>query len=271
MYFIDNFNHNIYKAVGGESPQLQDVGSALGSLYWARENYWEVPWQYTETEKRNGIRLYYDPKYRDVYFTPGRDKLGREAICFSEQLGQFTSFMNYEGAVMFPHESKFYSIANSYKDKKMCLWENFPEDSNEYNIIFDNPVDYSISFIDNPYSNYLKVFDTLEIQADNYNESILQGHGVNGSEDLPTHLKFPGKPFNFIKAANEYQEAYSKLTDANFKRKYRKWRAMIPRQTNRARIRNFWANITLGYKQPEEGEPYKGLSILHSVTVNYTA
>ena len=61
----------------------------------------------------NGIRLSYDSKYQDVYFIPGIDykegKLStREALCFSEQLSQFTSMMSYGVRIHYSHLLHFY-------------------------------------------------------------------------------------------------------------------------------------------------------------------
>ena len=263
IYFMDNNNHNLYKFDG----QLNNIGLQLGALYWARENYWDVTWRYPrQNNQYNGIRLSYDPKHQDVYFTPGADYDDREALCYSEQLGQFTSMMSYGGAVMFPHKARFYSIAQN-PEGFMTLWENFPSDSDSYNNIFGVVRDYSFSFISNDNPTITKIFDTIEMRADCYipNGNRDDNFGLLGS-DL-THINQTGKPFNVIRVDNEYQDTGEVvLNDTNMRKKFRVWRALIPRKKgSRERIRNPWAKITLGMKNPDTK-----MTILHDLNVGYT-
>lgn len=263
IYFMDNNNHNLYKFDG----QLNNIGLQLGTLYWARENYWDVTWRYPKQDsKYNGIRLSYDPKYQDVYFTPGADYGNREALCYSEQLGQFTSMMSYGGAVMFPHKSRFYSIAPD-PDGIMTLWENFPSDSDSYNNIFGVPRDYGFSFISNDNPAITKIFDTIEMRADCYipNGNRDDNFGLLGGN--LTHVNQTGKPFNIIRVDDEYQDTGEVvLDDTNMRKKFRVWRALIPRKKgSRERIRNPWAKITLGMKNPDTK-----MTILHDLNVGYT-
>lgn len=263
IYFMDNFNRNLYLLTPNG---IEDLGSKLGTLYWGRENYWDTTWKYIDTENiRNGVRLSYDPKYQDVYFTPSTDNYGREALCFSEQLMQFTSFMNYEGAVLFPHSSRMYAIAQN-ENNTMSLWELYAPEETTYNNIFNRIRPFSFSFIENDYPNKIKVFDSIDMRADNYINSTLQGHGTNG---IPTHLYSPGYPFDWIQATDEYQDTGERTLDGfNLKRKFRVWRTAIPRNkagNGRSRMRNMWTKITLGMKNPDTS-----LTILHDLTVNYT-
>ncbi len=263
IYFMDNNNHNLYKFDG----QLNNIGLQLGALYWARENYWDVTWRYPrQNNQYNGIRLSYDPKHQDVYFTPGSDYDNREALCYSEQLGQFTSMMSYGGAVMFPHKARFYSIAQN-SEGFMTLWENFPSDSDSYNNIFGVVRDYSFSFISNDNPTMTKIFDTVEMRADCYvpDGDRDNNFGLLGA-DL-THTNQTGKPFNFMRVDNEYQDTGEvTLGDSSMRKKFRVWRALVPRKKgSRERIRNPWAKITLGMKNPDTK-----LTILHDLNVGYT-
>lgn len=45
----------------------------------------------------NGIRLFYDRIYGDIYYNPGPSQNQKDALCYSEQLGCFTSLMSYGG------------------------------------------------------------------------------------------------------------------------------------------------------------------------------
>lgn len=257
VYFIDNEKHHLYVFNEG----IRDLGLSLGSLYWPRENYSNMTWRFKPSKSgNNGVRLYYDSKFQDVYFTPGADygKTDiREALCFSEQLNQFTSLMSYGGAVMFSLDSKFYSIANN-EDGIMALYENFSGDT--YNTIFGKPRPFSFSFISNDNPTITKIFDTVELRSDCYNKSDLLG------DEYSTKVQ-TGQPFDYIRVDNEYQDTKDvAFNAANLRKKFRIWRALIPRNYGtRERIRNPWAKITLGCKSPGTN-----FTILHDLSVKYT-
>lgn len=260
IYFVDNNNHSIYLFNG----EISNLGLQFGSLYWTRENHSDMTWKYkADKEGNNGIRLFYDSKYQDVYFTPGTDygkPEAREALCFSEQLNQFTSLMSYGGAVMFPLNSKFYSIADDAETGTLTLWENFPSEESSYNKIFNKVRPFSFSFISNDNPMYTKIFDTIEMRTDRYDGESLMGGKYST-------IKQDGQPLDFIRVNNEYQDTDDvDFTAANLRKKFRIWRATIPRNKNtRERIRNPWSKITLGFKQPEDK-----LTILHDLAVKYT-
>lgn len=264
IYFLDNYSSSIFRI--GE--HLENIGINLGTLYWSRENKSDMQWRHNPHEGgNNGIRIDYDPKYGDVYFIPGINKDGtrRDALCFSEPLNAFTSFMSYGGAVMFPYNAGFFSIAKD-PEGKLVLWENFPQESHSYNNIFGVPVNYSISFISNSDPASTKIFDNIEMRADTYlNDDIIEES--KGYTERRKTKSFNSSPFNFIKASNEYQDSWdTELNAFTLRKKFRQWRAMIPRNKGtRERMLNTWCNITLGYRNP--GNKY---TILHDLSVNYT-
>lgn len=261
IYFIDTYNTTLYKYDG----QIHNLSNQLGSLYWARDNKASTNWTFlSKVEGNPGVRLYYDSKYNDVYFTPSLpyNKEINEALCFSEQLNNFTSNLSYGGAVMFSWKSQFYSIALDRKDNStLCLWKNF--EGYFYNNIFNAEVPYSISFISNDNPTITKVFDTLEMHADlfdsfnEFTQPISQGF---------SHINQVGKPFNTIKVFNEYQNTLDvEFTDKTLRKKFRIWRAILPRNGKRDRIINPWCNITLS-----NTEPGNNRMILHNISVGYT-
>lgn len=268
IYFLDNASHAMYLFNG----ELTNLGLQMGSMYWPRENYSTYNWRFDPQDGgTNSIRLFYDSKFQDVYFTPGADsetedgkvKLSyRNALCYSEQLGQFTSFMSYGGAVMFSFKSGFYSIARDKKDGTLKLWENFPNKSEKYNTIFNERVPYYFSFISNDSPTVTKIFDTVEMRTDMYKDNTLQGSKYSTTTQ-------EGQPFSYIRADNEYQDSGEvEFNSSTLRKKFRLWRALVPRQANsRARIRNPWAKITLGMNKDNCGDK---MTILHDLTVNYT-
>lgn len=259
VYFVDNNNSTVYRFNG----EINNIGSQLGNLFWFRENFQNNTWMFRSDKGGNpGIRLYYDPKYQDVYFVPSltKDSTDRDPIhdslCFSERLNQFSSMMSYNGAVMFPFESKFYSLAND-SEGVLTLWENFAGDG--YNIIFDIPRPFNFSFISNDNPSITKIFDTIEMRTDRYEDETLLG------DKYSTKVQ-EGQPLDFIKVTNEYQDTEEQnFNGSTLRKKFRIWRAIVPRNNKRERIRNPWSKITLGCKKPSTD-----LTILHDLSVKYT-
>lgn len=277
VYFIDNNSASIYKFDGS----LHNLSAELGTLQWMRENRCDYSWTplHPSTKGHNGIRLYYDPKYQDVYFTPGPDRgraLGgggygndiRYSLCYSEQLGQFTSLMSYGGTIMFASDSNLYTITYVLNRESgaydSAIWQNFV---GEPNILFDKAVGFDFSFISNDNPTITKVFDTIDMRVDRYTNSELDGNKYT------TRIQ-SGQPFNFIRVSNEYQDTDNiDFNSSNLRKKFRIWRANIPRNKGtRERIRNPWTKITLGVyqKTTDPNEADKSRVILHDLDVRYT-
>lgn len=165
--------------------------------------------------------------------------------------------LSYNGAVMFPFESKFYSLANDPAGK-LTLWENFAGEG--YCNIFSTKRPFSFSFISNENPTHTKIFDTIELRADSYNGETLQG------DKYSTKVQ-EGQPFSYIRVNNEYQDTgIVNFNSANLRKKFRVWRGIIPRNKGtRERIRNPWTKITLGHSNPA-GK----LTIVHDLSVKYT-
>lgn len=221
IYFIDNITNGIYLFTG---ESLEPLSEKLGFSQWVGENSSMDKWN---NEYKN-FRTFYDKVNGDVYFTT-KDT----SLCFSETLGQFTSFMNYENLpAMFNVDNKFYSIKNNK------IWE---QNAGEYNMFYGEYKPYYITYrvSPNPYSD--KIFTNIDFRSDTFDKDIL------------THTTF-----NELKVWNEYQYGESDLEfvkgiPSNLKRKFRMWRANIPRDSKngRDRIRNPWTYIQLLKDKPD--------------------
>lgn len=279
VYFIDNNNCTIYKFDGN----MNNLGLKLGSLYWLRDVLPNNTWKYKSDKSGNaGIRIDYDPKFQDVYFIPGikKDNTIDEALCFSEQLDTFTSLMSYGGSIMFPINSRFYSLTNDNipyelpdgtmdEAGKLAIFENFTGDG--YNNIFNKVRPFEFSFISNIGSITPKIFNTIEFRTDLYSDTV-GAIEPNLIEDNPIYEGFnytiqSGKPINYIRVTNEYQDTgIVNLDDKNFRKKFRIWRVLVPRNKgSRDRILNPWCKITLG-----NNKPHNNLTILHDLEVKFT-
>ena len=241
LYFVDNTTDTLYLYNG----QLQDLSTQLGGKYWMRENH---------TNEDSFIRLSYDPKNKDLYLSPD----DKESLCYSEQLGQFTSLMSYNNAIMFPMNNEFLSLHYDTSGETW-LWENFKGDYNSFYGKFKMP---SFTYICNEDSTYTKIFDTIEYRADVYDKDGNLSHN---------------RSFDWIEAANEYQDSGVKalsqsrrvLNDTSLRKKFRVWRGQVPRQ-DRERIRNPWASISLGFNASNGEDENKFHFILHDISTKYT-
>lgn len=250
LYFIDN-NADILYLYNG---QLQDISTQFGGKFWLRKYHANEKWN---INSKSSVRLSYDPKNKDLYLSPIGDTNNENTLCYSEQMGQFTSLMSYSKAIMFPIDNSFYSITSSNGTTK--LWENF---KGNYNQFFDEIKLPRFTYICNEDVSYTKIFDTIEYRADVYNKEGLLIHN---------------KSFDWIKAANEYQDTGEKtlsqarrtINDISLRKKFRVWRGQIPRQ-GRERIRNPWTSISLGFKKSLNENDNMFHFILHDISTKYT-
>ena len=221
LYFIDNETNSLYLFNG----QVQSLSDKLGFRQWIGENNSHEQWNPTNYKN---FRTYYDKNNDDLYFI--NDK---SCLCYSELLNQFTSFMSYEKVpAMFNINSEFYSF------NKGKLWHNFEGD---YNMFYGEFKPYSITVVANSDEPYDKIFNTVEFRSDSWNNDEL----INN------------QTFDTLEVWNEYQHGSSKLEFNKFipsvlKKKFRVWRANIPRDdsNHRDRIRNTWAYVKLSMNTP---------------------
>lgn len=216
LYFVDNETNSIYLFNG----QIQSLSDKLGLRQWVSENNSNNEWDPVDY---GNFRTFYDKNNNDVYFTNSSTSL-----CYSELLGQFTSFMSYEKIpAMFNIGSEFYSVKDSQ------LWHNF---SGDYNMFYGTFKPYSVTIVANSNEPYDKVFNTIEFRADSWDGGTL----INN------------QTFDTLDVWNEYQHGTSTLTNvigkpSPLKKKFRVWRANVPRDNSNKmdRIRNTWAYVKL--------------------------
>ena len=220
LYFIDSNTDEIYLFNG----QLTSLSTQLSFSQYIKEHNHLNKWNPLTFDN---FRTHYDRNNGDVYFI---DK--DSCLVYSETIGQFTSFMSYECTpYMFNIDNNFYAI----KDNK--VWEQFAGD---YNSFYGETKPYSITVISNPDSFYDKVFNNIEFRADTWD---------NG--------KLLNTAFDTLEVWNEYQHGKTSLVNtmgrpSSLKKKFRVWRANIPRDSHnmRDRIRNTWAYVKLEHKNP---------------------
>lgn len=258
VYFLDFNTDDIFTFNG----KLINLSEANGMSWWVRQNHTDKVWCPIDYGARlNGIRTFYDNKYGDIYFTPGPIFYSMDqpdALCYSEQLGQFTSLMSYGGTqAMFNFADGFYSLRHD-SNGNLSLYQN---NVGDYNNFYGTIKGWDFSFISNQNPTLTKIFDTIDLRTDHY--------WTYNTEQLLNSC-----PINYIEVSNEYQHSGSvPLTNNNIRKKFRVWRGLLPRNRGtRCRIRNPWAMITLGYKPLGTTEPGVNTkkAIVHDVTVKYT-
>lgn len=235
LYFIDNETNSIYLFNG----QIQSLSDKLGLRQWISENNSINSW---DPINYGNFRSFYDKNNNDVYFTNSSTSL-----CYSELLGQFTSFMSYEKIpAMFNIGSEFYSIKGSQ------LWHNF---SGDYNMFYGTFKPYSITIVANSNEPYDKIFNTVEFRADSWNGNTL----INN------------QTFDTLDVWNEYQHGTSTLSNvigkpSPLKKKFRVWRANVPRDNSNKmdRIRNTWAYVKLSMNTQNTWR-----TELHDIMIHY--
>lgn len=236
IYFIDDITKGIFLFSG----QLDNISDRLGFHSWINKtskgiNIWN-PVDF------NGFVTYYDKVNGDVFFISKDECLG-----FSEALGQFTSFYSYDNS---PYFTNLKDQGIWIKDSKLWL-----HNDGDYNMFFGEYQPFYTTIIANPDMQADKIFNNLEFRADSWDK---EGNLLNTT-------------FDTLTTWNEYQEGIASLTNtpdkpSSLKKKFRIWRANIPRakSNGRDRMRNPWLYIKLSMENENTNK-----TILHDMVVHY--
>jgi len=242
IYFIDDITKGIFLFNG----KLDNISDRLGFHSWINKSSKNVSiWNPVDFDS---FVTYYDKINGDVFFI-SRD----ECLAFSEPMGQFTSFYSYE---KIPYFSNLQDRGISLNvEGTGTLYRPWLHNEGDYNMYFGVYHPFYTTIIANPEMNKDKVFNNLEFRADTWdkNNTLLN------------------TTFDTLTTWNEYQEGTASLTNvlgrpSDLKRKFRIWRANIPRAkvNGRDRMRNPWLYIKLSM----EGEN-TNKTLLHDMIVHY--
>lgn len=241
IYFIDDITKGIFLFNG----RLDNLSDRLGFHSWINAkstgiNIWNP-------KDFDGFVTYYDKVNGDVFFI-SKD----ECLAFSEPVAQFTSFYSYE------HMPYFINL----RDKGIAIntteggtiYRAWLHNEGNYNMFFNKYQPFYTTVIANPDMPEDKIFNNLEFRADSWNGSTL----LNTT-------------FDTLTTWNEYQTGTATLNNilgrpSELKKKFRIWRANIPRASanGRDRMRNPWLYIKLSM----EGEN-TNKTVLHDMIVHY--
>ena len=242
IYFIDDITKGIFLFNG----QLNNISDKLGFHSWINKASKDISiWNPVDFDS---FVTYYDKVNGDVFFI-SRD----ECLAFSEPLGQFTSFYSYE---KMPYFSNLEDRGISFNvEGTGTLYRPWLHNEGDYNMYFGVYQPFYTTVIANPDMQADKIFNNLEFRADSWDKN---GNLLNTT-------------FDTLTTWNEYQEGVVDLTNtpnrpSTLKKKFRIWRANIPRAkaNGRDRMRNPWLYLKLSMEKENANK-----TILHDMMVHY--
>lgn len=241
IYFIDDTTKGIFLFNG----KLDNLSDRLGFHSWINAKSTAINiWNPIDFE---GFVTYYDKINGDVFFI-SKD----ECLAFSETVGQFTSFYSYEHAPYFSNiEDRGVMLSTLKGGAVFRLWLH---NEGDYNMFFNKYQPFYTTIIANPDMPMDKIFNNLEFRADSWDGSTL----LNTT-------------FDTLTTWNEYQTGTATLNNilgrpSQLKKKFRIWRANIPRASSngRDRMRNPWLYIKLSMENENTNK-----TVLHDMIVHY--
>lgn len=236
IYFVDDITKGIYLFNG----QLNNISDKLGFHSWIKATSKDI--NIWNPINFNSFVTYYDKTNSEVLFISKDSCLG-----YSELLNQFTSFYNYENT---PYFSNLLDKGIWIKNNKLWL-----HNEGDYNMFFGVYQPFYTTVIANPDMPVDKIFNNLEFRSDSWDEN---GNLLNTT-------------FDTLTVWNEYQQGTSTLNNilgrpSDLKKKFRIWRANIPRDkvNGRDRMRNPWLYIKLSMEEENVNK-----TVLHDMIVHY--
>lgn len=242
IYFIDDITKGIFLFNG----QLDNLSDRLGFHSWINKTSDSIDiWNPVDFD---GFVTYYDKVNGDVFFI-SKD----ECLAFSEPLGQFSSFYSYE---KMPYFTNLEDRGISFNvEGTGTLYKPWLHNEGDYNMYFGVYQPFYTTVIANPDMSKDKIFNNLEFRSDTWDKN---GNLLNTT-------------FDTLTTWNEYQEGTSKLTNvlgkpSDLKKKFRIWRANIPRAkaNGRDRMRNPWLYVKLSMEKENTNK-----TVLHDMIVHY--
>ena len=251
LYFIDDYNHNINRLSGSGLEHLsKDRGFDL----------------YMRNPDNKFYNCYYDNIFNDVYFTGDY-----RCICFSEKLNEFMSFYPEYGEAtgMYNYADKFLAFKNIGDSIYRYTKPYEMHIAGMYNKFFDNTsTASSIMYRISPEAGLDKIFTGIEFDSEMF-DSREDSYGY--------HFEYP-ETFSRLYAKTDYQYGEMDLTKfPNLIRKFRKWRANMPRdyRFRMDRMRGPWLTLCLektwdtsDISDTDSKDLYKRLEF-HSLGVKY--
>ena len=241
IYFTDDITKGIYLYNG----KLSNITDQFGFHSWINTISESVgewnPYSF------NNMVTYQDKVNGDISFIT-KD----QCLAFSEPIGSFTSFYSYENTPFFCNIQDKGLFIKPDTDTTCQIWTH---NEGQYNMFFGNYKPFYTTVIVNPDITVDKIFNNIEFTSDSWDS--------NGNLLSTT--------FDTLDVWNEYQSGTQTLQvlkdkPSTLKKKFRIWRANIPRDrsNNRDRMRNTWLYLKLSKQNINTDK-----TMLHSLSVDY--
>ncbi len=243
IYFIDGVSGHLFN-IGAN---LADVTATHNMNSWFSNN--------------TVNKLLYDDINHDLYLVNNDT-----ALCFSEILGQFISFMDYGGISLIETYNK---DVVTLKDSDMYkLFEG------QYNNFFgteDAPnfrpwyFTFISNGVDNSFMDFDKIFTNIDYRMDMAGEGEYKHN--NSLDYIQVTNEYQDTGICNLKMFTRFNNSLFRypLRDKNLQKKFREWRIQIPRNNGTLdRIRNPWCKITLGSQNSNNYQ-----AVLHDLNVQY--
>ena len=238
VYFIDSVSNHLFHIADG----IGDLSVTHNMTSWFKG-------------KGDIYKLVYDDINHDLYVLAND-----QALCYSEILGQFVSFIDYNGiSLMETCNNRVFSLYNG------TIYGMF---EGNYNYFFSSYKPWWFTFISNGVDkgamDFDKIFSTIDYRMDMKNGYTLAHDNTLNVIRVQTEYQDTGYvDLVRYKVVSNSTHLYDKTK--NLEKKFRIWRIQIPRQQNSMdRIRNPWCKITLGNRNTDNTQ-----AVLHDLNVQY--
>ncbi len=194
-----------------------------------------------------GAVLGYDIVNGDIFTTVHNEEGDTFTVSFNEKMNSFTSFYDFHPGRFIVKGERMFTVPTGNNK----LWTHTKD--SEYQNWYGTKHESSITLLINTdVPGTEKVFNNIEFD----------------SEVTLEDVDIPNSTIDSIEAWTTYQKSgkIPLTVGRDLKRKFRTWRAFIPRQeASRNRLRDKWLFLKLGF-DPEDNKKL----ILHDIIINYT-
>jgi len=239
IYYYDDLNKAISMLNGKSITNMIDVNGL--------HHYFNNNIEFDILRKNNpflkhGVESSYNRYTEDVFFTFHQNK--SFTLTYNELSKTFTSFYDYKPSRYIPFENK---LITTHPNNNQ-LYEHFKGNYNEF---YEETYPSDITLLVNPSVDYDTVFNNIEYKHEMYLNDLDQ---VNST-------------LTSIQSWNEYQDSgkIPLVINNNIKRKFREWRAQIPRhQKSMDRMRGPWIFLKLSFDNVNNKK-----MILHNIIIHF--
>ena len=256
VYFFDGNSKSLYFL--NREKQISNISESSGFNTWFNSNTDNLIW---DPYNFNGCILQYDSINSDVLLITKYN-----CLAYSEKLQTFTSFYDYDNVSNYVSYKDKVFLIKAYSGEEYGLaniTKVYGLQEGSYNNFFGEYKPFYTTIMVNEHPTADKIFTNVEYRADSYIGDTIQ-HNLT---------------FDTLETWNEYQYGRCDLINtlgypSSLKKKFRVWRANIPRDNSngRDRMRNPWLYLRLGkinFTDNVDDSSNRFKLQLHDIVVDY--